>query len=248
MKFNKKIIPICLSGLASVGLAFTSYLSIKTTLKIRSDYIGSSKESVKDVVISNWKDYIPVGLAALGTIGCICGSCVYSHKFISSLISAYSILNTKHLLYESKVKELCGEETHEKILKEIDIEKPKEVYINVETLIGYLDNDLDSIQEEEALFYDTMSNRFFTTKKSKVLDAEMNLNRNFALGAFPTINDFYHFLGLEPIDSGNILGWTNVGGFYWLDFIHRKNQLPDGRVYYSIDPYISPSTDFLEDI
>lgn len=248
MKFNKKIIPICLSGLASIGLAFTSYLSIKTTLKIRSDYIGSSKESVKDTVISNWKDYIPVGLVALGTIGCICGSCVYSHKFISSLISAYSMLNAKHLLYESKVKELCGEDIHEKILKEIDIEKPKEVHINVETLIGCLDNDLDNIPEKKVLFYDPISNRFFISTKCNVLDAVMHLNRNFAQGAFPTINDFYEFLGLESIDSGNILGWTNVDGYYWLDFSYREKQLPDGQIYYQIDPYFSPSTDFLEDI
>ena len=73
----------------------------------------------------------------------------------------------------------------------------------------------------------------------------MNLNRNFALGALPTVNDFYYFLGLEPMDSGNILGWDSDDGFYWLDFIYKEQHLPDGKKYYSINPYFWPTTNFL---
>lgn len=49
------------------------------------------------------------------------------------------------------------------------------------------------------LFYDGYSQRYFESKISQVLQAEYHLNRNFAIGADVTLNDFYLFLGIDRI-------------------------------------------------
>ena len=66
----------------------------------------------------------------------------------------------------------------------------------------------------------------------------------------PSVNDFYDFLGLEHTKQGEILGWSDSSGIYWIDFNHY-------RIHYDNDnlkcfmleccDLTAPIPDFLED-
>ena len=56
-----------------------------------------------------------------------------------------------------------------------------------------------------------------------MLQAEYHLNRNFAIrGGDGTVNEFYEFLGLAPIDGGDTIGWAVCDELRWVDFNHTK--------------------------
>ena len=97
------------------------------------------------------------------------------------------------------------------------------------TLIGSSSLDFEDAGEEERLFYDAISERYFQATISQVLQAEYHLNRNFALGGgFITLNQFYEFLGIEPVPGGDEVGWMVSDGLYWVDFDHQKTVVDDG--------------------
>ena len=50
------------------------------------------------------------------------------------------------------------------------------------------------------------------------------------------MNELYDFLGLEPTDFGNEMGWAPTDeGEYWIEFNHRKAKLDDGTVFYILE-------------
>mgnify|MGYP000867048717 CR=1 FL=1 len=72
-------------------------------------------------------------------------------------------------------------------------------------------------------------NKSFNMPISQVLQAEYHLNRNFALGGgFITLNQFYEFLGIEPVPGGDEVGWMVSDGLYWVDFDHQRTVVDDG--------------------
>lgn len=100
--------------------------------------------------------------------------------------------------------------------------------------------DLMYIPEEQVIFYDVMSKRYFTTTYSQVLQAEYHLNRNFVLGGAISIGQWYEFLGLTAKEEDYFVGWTSYDGYYWIDFDHYAGHTHDGLLYFGIDPMFSP--------
>ena len=73
--------------------------------------------------------------------------------------------------------------------------------------------------------------------------AEYNLNRNYILRGCASLNEFYEFLGLEPKDYGDVLGWTVYEEIFWIDFNHRKAIIEDDLECYIIEmPYCPNET------
>ena len=99
--------------------------------------------------------------------------------------------------------------------------------------------------DDMRLFYDAFSRRYFESTIAQVLEAEYHLNRNLSLGGDVCINDFYNFLGIEPIDGGDYLSWFYFyeDGISWIDFNHRKTVLEDGLEVYVVDIVYTPRMD-----
>ena len=82
------------------------------------------------------------------------------------------------------------------------------------------------------LFYDDFSGRIFESTIEKVQEAEYNLNRDLSMQGYATLNQFYDYLGLVPIDGGDDLGWSSGMNFdyywqEWIDFGHHKTTMGD---------------------
>ena len=78
--------------------------------------------------------------------------------------------------------------------------------------------EFEDANEEQRLFYDSFSKRYFQATISQVLQAEYHINRNMVLGAFVTLNDFYDFLGISHVEGGDVVGWLMFDSMYWIDF------------------------------
>ena len=68
----------------------------------------------------------------------------------------------------------------------------------------------------------------------------------FTERGYATLNELYEFLGLEPTDYGNTVGWAVEDELYWIDFHNHKVLIDDDMECYIIETPWGPSPDFLE--
>lgn len=238
-KFIKRNGPTILSVIGSTGVILTAVTAVRATPRavelIKRDsrinhdgdpYAYTKKEAIK----SAWKCYIPSTIIGGTTICCILGANVLNRRHQAALTSAYALLDSSYKEYKTKLKELYGEEAHNNIMDSIVKEHCENVYIHTDNICGTSTLDFFTVDPEVTrTFYDTFSKRYFESSVSKVLEAEYHINRNYTMGGAISINEFYNFLGLSPIDGGDDIGWDIYNGeIYWIDFNHRKTTLDDG--------------------
>lgn len=224
MKGVRKRLPLIFSFVASAGVVVTTVVALKTKPKKPSE-----DATPKEKAVVYLKTYGPTVALATSTIACIFGSYALTRKQQAALASAYTMLYTSYNEYQAKVKQLYGEETHKAVTDAIVKEKCKEIEITAST--GFCNSSLsiDDRENPEVIrtFYDPISERYFESTLSKVIEAEYHINRNFVLGALITLNDFYEFLGLSPTEYGETVGWFVSDDLYWIDFDNRMVTLDD---------------------
>lgn len=223
-KSAKKRLPLILSFLASAGVAATAITALKAhPEKPAPDATAREKATVY------LKNYGPTVLLATSTIVCIFGAHALAGKRQATLASAYTLLYSSYNEYKEKVKELYGEDAHRAVMDAIVKEKCEDVTITACGIgsCSSLSIDESNLPEVVRTFYEPISERYFESTLSRVMEAEYHLNRNFILGALITLNDFYEFLGLPPTDYGKTAGWYVDDDIYWIDFDHRIVEIED---------------------
>ncbi len=226
MKGVRKRLPLIFSFVASAGVVATTVVALKTKPKsLPEDTTPKEKAAVY------LKTYGPTVVLATSTIACIFGSYAVSKNHQAAIASAYTMLYTSYNEYQAKVKELYGEEAHKTVMDAIVKEKCKEIEITASDCFGNSSLSIDDRANPEVVrtFYDPISERYFESTLSKVIEAEYHINRNFVLGALITLNDFYEFLGLSPTEYGETVGWFVSDGLYWIDFDNRMVTLDDSE-------------------
>lgn len=218
----KKAAPYILSGLSVIGVAATAILSAKATAK--------ALEQVEERD-DTWKCYIPTALTAIATCACIISNGVLNRKQQASLISAYTLLAGSYKKYREKTKAIYGEEADRLIINGMAVEQAKTGFkIYNQGLVNVTSSGWDHEEDEvKHLFYDTLSERYFESTLSRVYQAELALNRNMSVscGGFVTVNDFYKFLGLEPISGGDEIGWALCDCYTFVEFNHYSQKIED---------------------
>ena len=256
--YMRKYSPVMLTCIASVGVVATAVIAVKETPKALELIKSDSRKnhdgdpyaySKKEAVVSAWKCYIPSVIIGASTIACIFGANALNQRQQASLTSAYALVNSSYKEYKSKLKELYGEEAHQKIMRELAVEKAENIPIEAVTFLGGQTLGFDDLDTDECLFYDSIGDRYFTSTIIRVLEAEYHFNRNFCLGWIPSLNDFYEFLGLEKTEYGDTVGWTNSNGdYYWIDFFHTHTEIDGTMDCWVIETAQPPTPEFLEDI
>lgn len=228
----KRHLPALLSVIASAGVIFTAISSSKAALK------AEKKTATKEKVIC----YIPTAVVAAGTILCIGGSHRLNRKQQASLIGMYTMLSNRFERYKKHLKDIYGEEAHEKVMDAVLKEECNPPDMWAPGLVGVSVLVPNNLGEEEVTrtFYDSFSRRYFESTLSKVMEAEMLVNRDYCLGADISVNDYYESLGLKGIAMGDRFIWDSASGFYWIDFNHRVVTLEDGMEVICIEYGFSP--------
>ena len=212
--FFKKNTPTILSIIASTGVAITTISAVKATSKalklieeaenVETKVIsigGTEYESIlkreltlKTKIKVAWKPYIPTFCMGISTILCIFGSNFINKRNQKSLISAYMLLNNSYLKYRDEIKKIYGNETDKNIFKNI-VEDIKE------------DTSKSFINDEE-LFFDCQSMRYFNSTMDNVKKAEYVLNKLLSTNEYVYLNDLYDILGIDKVDYGYDIGWS----------------------------------------
>ena len=229
--FLKKNSATILTVAAAAGVITTSVLSAKAAIKASRVLAHKEEEkgeklTFEETISAVWTIYIPPVVAGISTIACVFGANILNKRQQASLASAYALIDNSYKEYKAKLKELYGEEAHNNIVDSIAAEKCDEANISARGLTSAYTQEIES-DAEPRLFYDEYSGRYFETTIEKVLLAEYHLNRNYILRGFARLNEFYEFLGLEPTDYGETVGWDICGEIYWIDFNHRKAFIGD---------------------
>lgn len=245
-----KGMPFMLSCCSAAGVVITTVFAVRATPKaLRKIQTDSKKNHDGDdgaytpleAIRSAWEYYIPATFAGGITIFCIFSSNMLSKRQQMALTSAYAMLNDSYKNYKNKVKEIYGEEAHQKIIDSIIINECKDVYMSGQDIANYNSLDFDEHDpKDNRLFYDVFSKRYFESTINRVIQAEYFLNRDYSIGGNVSVNNFYGFLGLADVEGGDELEWCMDTGIYWIDFNHRKTILDDGLEVCVIEMIFEP--------
>lgn len=244
--FWERKAPTILTCLSSAGVLGTAFLAGRASIKaheiLKNEKMRLDKKEQIERVLPI---YIPTICIGAATILCIVSANILNKRSQAALSSAYALLNSSYKDYKAKVKELYGEDAHEKIIESLAVEKAKDV----EIYSSFLNTSLQFVEDTgcPVLFYDELSKRYFEATPQQVLLAEYHLNRNFTCGATVSLNDFYDFIGLERTDYGDTVGWTvNDDCIYWIDFHHQKTILDDGLECYILEAMYEPTVEQMD--
>ena len=232
--------PTILTCVGGIGVVVTSVMAVKATPKALQLLEEAKAEKRGDltkleVVAVAWPAYIPAMVTRAATNACIFGANVLNQCQQASLASAYALIDNSYKEYKKKVEELYGKEANAQVQQEIAKDKYKE-------------NDIQQ-ENDELLFYDEFSGRYFNATMERVLVAEYQVNRELHNTGHDTLNHFYELVGLNPIDGGYALGWSEGGNYErywqsWLDFRHNKVVMDEGLECYIITMFEEPYVEF----
>lgn len=221
---------------SGAGVVITSVLAVKATPKAMRLLKAAEEEKGEkltklEVVKTAAPVYIPAVVSGLATIACIAGAEAINKRHQASLLGAYTLLDNSYKEYRGKVSELYGEDADERVKSEI----AKDKYEGSEEL-----------DDGQRLFFDSFSGRYFESTLDKVQQAEYHINRDLSMRDYATVNEFYDYLGLEPIPGGDELGWSTGMNFdyywqSWIDFGHQKVPMDDGIECIIITMFAEPT-------
>lgn len=239
--FFKRNASTILTVTGGVGVVATTVMAVKATPKVLILLEEAKKEkgeeltTIEKIKVAGPK-YVPTIITGAATIACIFGANVLNKRHQASLMSAYAFLDNSYKEFKHKVEELYGEGSTEHIREEI----AKDNYTE------------QKIEDNEILFYDALSGRYFTSTIESVQRAEYYLNRNIHMRGWAELGEFYEYLDLDNIEGGELMGWSEGGNLArywqgWIDFDHNKVTMDDGLECTIItifqDPYLNYEDD-----
>lgn len=237
VKRNASTILTCLGG---AGVVATAVMAVKATPKamraidIAQDEKGEELTKLEVIKVAG-PAYIPSILTGTTTLACIFGANILNKREQAALMSAYAFLDNSYKEYKKKVEELYGEDGVSHIREELAKDK-------------YEDADI-SVEDELELFYDEFSERYFQSTKYKVQRAMYEINRTIQMGGGVTLNDFYEHLGVDPVEYGELLGWSEGGNNEkywqsWIDFTYHDVVMDDGLECTIVSMFMEPYPSF----
>lgn len=237
-----------LSVAGGIGVVLTAVSAVKATpkalevLEEAKEEKGEQLTTIEKVKIAGPK-YIPTILIGTGTVACIFGANIMNKRHQAALVSAYTLVDSSFKEYKQKLKELYGEEAHNKVVDAIAVEK---VDRDWGVSGSYFGESCDLANEEACgdpvLFYEENSGRYFESTIEQVLNSMYHINRNYALRGYCYLNEYFEFLGLEANDYGSVMGWAPTDdGEYWIEHNIRKTVLDDGLEVYILETPFEPT-------
>lgn len=251
-----------MTGFGIAGVAITAIESVKAAKKAEYKIQEIEQESKteltdKEKLNSTWSIYVPSIFWGLATMSCILSTNIININNQAALAGAYSIIENSYHSYTDAVKEIYGEEAHQKVVSHIVAQKAEKRYIYSTDWLGS-SLSFDDDDEVQHLFYLECADKFFVSTTAAVLEAEYHINKNFMYFGEVSLYNLMDFLGLtddmskEDKRKAESVGWDNYNGdLYWIVFNHFKTDridliseaCPDGVVrviqtpYWPTEPY-----------
>lgn len=154
-----------------------------------------------DYVKVTWQHYLPAVLTGAVSIACIIGANSIHTRRQAVLISAYTLSERALTEYQAKAQEILGEKKAEAIKDEVAKDR---------VLATPSDTYVPPYEGKGQLCQDSQSGRYFWATPEQIDRAENEVNQLILNDGHASLNDLYRALpNLDPIKSGEELGWTN---------------------------------------
>lgn len=220
-EFLKENSGTILTIISLVGLAATTYFTVKATKKVQKKLAQLNEEKAeeeitkKDIVKTILPDSAPAIASGIITTAAIIGSNVENKKAYNALAATTALVTSQFKEYRNVLIEKEGKEKDEEIRTEC-------VHRNAEVC-----NFNPDVPDKKMIFKEPILGYEFEAYERDVIEAEYHLNRNYIFGGFSTLYDFYKFLNIEfkndkDQQKAMELGWDVCDGIMFLDFEHRN--------------------------
>lgn len=239
--------PTLLTSLGVAGVLSTAVLTARATaesvrrtdeyLEERGDEIYEDKvEFVKEMIILNWRSYIAPVSVGVVTATCIISANTISSRRNAALMSAFTLTETALRDYQSKTLETVGEK------KELEIREAvsEEQMHRQKAPAGFFSEE--GLEDGLERFHDTLTGRYFRSSVELVRKAQNDVNTEAINGmGGVSHNYFYEQLGLDPVDSGDILGWNTE---HQIEVVFLPSMTESGKPCISLQYREHPKSNF----
>lgn len=236
--------PEILTGLGIGGMLTSTVLAVKATpkalrlMELKKEELGISSDeklTVKETVQATWKCYIPAAVTATVSTACLIGASTVSAKRNAALAAAYQLSQSALTEFRESVIETVGEKKEQAIR---DNANKKRIENNPAS-----NCEVFVTGGGETLFYEPISDRYFTSDMEKVRKAENDLNKKLLQEMYVSLNDFYDEIGLKQTSLGNSIGW-NLNKEGMLNFHYSALITDEGKPCIVVEHHIEPRYDY----
>lgn len=227
--------PHLLSALASVGVVVTAVEAARghvVAQQIRYEIGETRGETTANMLRARWKCYAPATVSAILTIAAIVTSQRVSAQRLAAIGSALGILEKRYVVLDSAVNALPVEARDEVRSKAVQIQATETPEPIPQIVVG----------SGDILWLDAFTGRYFAAPKTAVDSGLNELNHMLTHGEEVSLNQWYEQLGLDPVSSGDSLGWGVMGPLIEIQTIPTIAR--DGTPCLSVDFATPPKPDY----
>jgi hypothetical protein len=203
-----------LSGIAVAGVVGTVALAIKATptaledlaeardikqMNIPVEVQYKARLTPAEIFRVTWRTYLPTAISATATIACIIGANAVGLRRNAALAASFTLVDSSFREYRDKVVEMFGQDKEEKVTEQIADDRIRAATSNNEVII---------IGSGEVLCYDMLTGRLFRSDAESIRRAANDVDAQVLDDHYASVNDFYRFVGLDPVLVGEELGWN----------------------------------------
>lgn len=214
LNFTKEHNPEILVGLGVVGMMSSTVLAVKATpkaLDIMEDKkadMGVTYLTRKEIAQATWKLYAPSIGVGLASAACIILGTSKSIKRNTALATVYALSESTLREYQSKAKEMLGEEKAAELDREVAKSRVRKR--EVTTIVESEGSEyIHHTGNGDTLVYDTLSGRYFRSSMNSIESAVNSINKSLLNDYIMTLNEFYNELGVPTIGAGSLIGWKS---------------------------------------
>ena len=214
LNFTKEHNPEILVGLGVAGMMTSTVLAVKATpkaLDIMEDKkadMGVTYLTRKEIAQATWKLYAPSIGVGLASAACIILGTSKSIKRNTALATVYALSESTLREYQSKAKEMFGEEKAAELDREVA--KARVRKREVTTIVESEGSEyIHHTGNGDTLVYDTLSGRYFRSSMNSIESAVNLINKSLLNDYIMTLNEFYNELGVPTIGAGSLIGWKS---------------------------------------
>jgi hypothetical protein len=210
LAFVKHNSPVILSSAAVVGVVSTSYLAIRASFqaseRIRAKEFTAGphrepKQRFKERAGYCWTLYIPAGVSAVMTIGCIVGSTKIGNKRAVAAQAAFILTERAYSEYRDKVIEEFGEKGDRKVRDKVAEDRVRNnPPAGQEVVLAGSGN---------VLCCELYTGRYFLSDMETLRKAVNDLNSMLIRQDYASMEEFYYLIGLQPTDFSSDVGWNS---------------------------------------
>ena len=243
-EWTSKNSPQLLTGAGIAGLIYSGVSAAGKTpkgvdiLRDETEIAGRELDRVEKIKAC-WKVYAPEALIAALSVGCIVGANRISARRTTAMAAAYKLTEAAFKEFKDKTIEVVSEKNLNDIREGIAKDRLEKEPVEEKKVVV-----CNAPSENDVLFCDSLSMRYFKMNKENVLKAENQLNLLLRNEGYTSVNAFYDLLecGLEHTELGGMLGWNVDDGY--VEIIQTAVMSKDGRPCVYLDFNELPRYDF----